>query len=264
MKLLILAAGFGTRLYPLTRDIPKSLLKIGKRHVIDYIWEKIEKVKDIQEVIIITNHKFYRDFLNWAKRKNKGKPHLCVQEGSKKLRILNDKVSHPKERLGAIGDMQFAIEKAKVDEDLLVIGGDTFLNEDLDRFLRFSKDKTPHISVGLYSLHKEDDFRKYAVVKIDRDSKVTYYREKPKFSPCAQGQDKLIGICLYYFPKEKLGLIKRYLSIENKKTDAPGNLISWLHKKTPIYGFRFKGLWLDVGDADTYKKCLMVLRQRRH
>jgi glucose-1-phosphate thymidylyltransferase len=188
MKVLILAAGFGTRLYPLTKDIPKPLLKIGKKYLVDYILEKFEKTKDIREILIITNQRFYRNFLNWAKRK----------DFDKKLRILNDKISN--------------------------------FNE------------------------KEEVLKRYAIVKIDRDSKIIYYKEKPK-----KVISKLVGICLYYFPKERLGEIKEFLSLKDTKKDAPGNYIAWLYKRIPVYGFKFKGDWFDIGHPDTYRKaCLMV------
>jgi len=241
MKALILAAGFGTRLYPLTENISKPLLKLGKKHLIDYILESLKKIRDCEEILIITNQRFYKDFLDWAKvAKNK------------RLRILNNEVSDFKERLGAIGDMQFAIDKAKINEDLLVIGGDTFLQADLNNFIRFSQSKSSPISVGLYYLNR-DNPKRYAVVKINGDSRVIYYKEKPK-----RAISKLVGICLYYFPKERLGMIKEYLNLK-KKTDAPGNLISWLYKRTPIYGFKFRGLWFDIGHPDTYRRAKEVL-----
>ncbi len=246
MKALILAAGFGTRLYPLTKDTPKPLLKIGKRYLADYLVEKFEKIKDINEVLIVTNQKFYKNFLDWLKKRNFGK----------RLKILNDGTQNLKESLGAIGDMRFSIEKAKVAEDLIIIGGDTFLEDNLSEFYKFAKSKSPSISVGLYRLNRKDDVKKYSVVKVDRDLKIIYYREKPK-----KVISDLIGICLYYFPKERFSLLGEYLSLKKMSTDAPGNLISWLYRKIPTYGFEFRGFWLDVGHPDTYKKVKEALEK---
>lgn len=246
MKALILAAGFGTRLYPLTKDTPKPLLKIGKRYLADYLVEKFKKIKDINEVLIITNQKFYRNFLDWSKKRNFGK----------RLKILNDGTQNIKESLGAIGDIYFSIEKAKINEDLIIIGGDTFLGNNLNKFYKFARSRSPAISVGLYCLNKKDNIKRYAVVRIDKNSKIVYYREKPK-----KAISDLIGICLYYFPKERFSLLGEYLSLKEMSTDAPGNLISWLYRRIPVYGFEFRGLWLDVGHPDTYKKVKEALEK---
>lgn len=246
MKALILAAGFGTRLYPLTKDIPKPLLKIGKRYLADYLVEKFEEIEDIDEVLIITNQKFYKNFLDWSKKRN----------FNKRLKILNDGTQNLKERLGAIGDIHFSVGKAKINEDLIIIGGDTFLEDNLNKFYKFARSKSPAISVGLYHLNKKGDTKRYAVVKIDRNSKIVYYREKPR-----KAISDLIGICLYYFPKRRFSLLKEYLNLKGVSTDAPGSLISWLYRRIPVYGFEFKGFWLDVGHPDTYKKVKEVLKK---
>jgi glucose-1-phosphate thymidylyltransferase len=237
MKSLILAAGYATRLYPLTREYPKSLLLVKDRPIIDYIIEKIEAASAIDEIIVVTNSKFFKRFLEWQRR----------QPAKIKISLLDDLTKDNEGRLGAIGDMNFSINKKRITDDLLVIGGDNLFNGNLKRFLGFARNCRRNPVIGVYDIKVKREASNYGVIRLDEKKRVVDFKEKP-VSP----QSALIAMCLYYFPREKLGLIKEYLSKKIEKRDAMGFYIDWLRKKVPVYGFVFSGKWYDIGDYKFY------------
>lgn len=239
MKALILAAGYATRLYPLTKEYPKSLLLIKRKPIIDYIVEKLEAVEGLDEVIVITNSKFFGQFKAWQQK-------CCVKI---KISLVDDLTRDNATRLGAIGDMNFAIDKKGIASDLLVIGGDNLFNGTLKRFLCFVRQRKVSPVIGAFDIKAKEEASKYGVMKLDTQKRVVDFQEKP-LSP----KSTLVAMCLYYFPKEKLGLIKEYLHSKKEKKDAMGFYIDWLRKKLPVYGFVFNGKWFDIGDYKFYNK----------
>lgn len=237
MKALILAAGYATRLYPLTKEYPKPLLEINKRPLIDYILEKIEPLKEINGVIVVTNGKFIAKFRDWKKG----------IEIKKKLCIVNDLTYSLDDRRGAIGDIAFVIEKMRIKDDLLVIGGDNLFDTDLKGFMSFAKNKKSNSVIGVYDIKDKSKTNKYGVIKLDKENKIVDFKEKPK-----SAASTLVAMCFYYFPKNKLGAIKEYLNSRLNKRDATGFYIDWLRKREDIYGYRFKGHWYDIGDVKFY------------
>lgn len=236
MKALILAAGYGTRLYPLTRNIPKPLLSIARRPVIGHIIERLEEIGDIDEILIVTNQRFVRFFGDW----------LTNFDSKKPIKIINDRTVSEKSRLGAIGDMDFVIKTEGLDDDLLVVGGDNLFRFNLSRFVKFAKSKGLSCCVGLYQVENRESVKKYSVVELGEDGKIISFQEKPRLP-----RSTLIAVCIYYFPKKKLLLIPRYLK-EGNNPDAPGYYISWLCKTDRVYGFTFRGSWYDIGDLASY------------
>lgn len=236
MKALILAAGYATRLYPLTKDFPKPLLKVGNRAIIDYIVEKIDRLEDIDEIIVITNDCFFSQFKDWAK----------TIISNKKIDILNDLTKTVIQKRGAIGDIRFTIENKLLYDDLLVIGGDNLFDGYLEDFIRFAKTKNSSI-IGIYDMKDKNIAKKYGVVKIDEENKIIDFQEKPK-----NPKSSLVAMCLYYFPKKKLDFIKKYLLTKTDKKDATGFYIDWLSKRNTVYGFIFGGHWFDIGHHDFY------------
>lgn len=239
MKALILAAGYATRLYPITKEYPKPLLKVKGRPIIDYIVDKIKKVNDIDEVLVVTNSKFIGQFRHWGSR-------LSL---NKRLRLIDDLTRDNVSRLGAIGDMDFAINKRGIKDDLLVIGGDNLFNGDLRDFISFAKTKPGSPVIGAFEIGSKINARKYGVVKLDKENMIIDFEEKPK-----RPKSTLVAMCLYYFPKERLKLIKEYLDRRGKKHDATGLYIDWLRKKQAVYGFVFFGRWYDIGDYKFYNE----------
>lgn len=240
MKALILAAGYAVRLYPLTKQYPKPLLKVGKKNlpIINYIIAKLEAIQEIDEIIVVTNSKFISVFRKWSK----------TVKCSKSISLVDDLTSTPEDKKGAIGDIAFAIEKKKINSDLLVIGGDNLFDCCLEEFLIFSKSKHKHPIIGIYDMKDYLHAHKYGVVSLNHNSRITDFKEKPK-----NPKSSLVAMCLYYFPKIKLKLVKDYLKIR-KKSDATGFYIDWLRKKEPVYGFIFNGRWFDIGDHNFYNK----------
>ncbi|MDP1853429.1 MAG: nucleotidyltransferase family protein [Candidatus Omnitrophota bacterium] len=248
MKALILAAGYATRLYPLTENMPKPLLKIAGRPIINYIVDKLEKINGVDEVFIVTNAKFFSCFKKWAKE----------IDFKIKVTIVNDGTKSEKSRIGAIGDINLVIKKEHINDDLLILGGDNLFTWGLGDFVDYALDKKPALTVGLYDMKNKAAASRYGVAGINRGRRIINFEEKPSLP-----KSRLVAMCLYYFPKEKLSLTGEYLrGIKNLcKNDATGNYISWLYDKEPVYGFVFKGHWYDIGHVDAYKTADTVFTQ---
>lgn len=239
MKALVLAAGYAVRLYPLTKQYPKPLLKVGNKTIIDYIIDKIERLDEIDEVVIVTNSRYFSVFKKWADER----------KTVKKLSLIDDLTFTPEDKRGAIGDMYFSINTAKINDDLLVIGGDNLFEESLKEFISFSKKIKNFPVVGIYDIKDLTHADKYGVIILDKENKVIDFEEKPKLP-----KSSLIAMCLYYFPKSKLKLIEEYLHYKNNKSDATGFYIDWLSRNHPVYGFIFKQQWYDIGDKNFLNK----------
>jgi glucose-1-phosphate thymidylyltransferase len=239
MKALILAAGYATRLYPLTKEFPKPLLMVQGRPIIDYIIDKLEAINEVDEIIVVTNTKFISRFRKWADE----------SQNSRRISLVDDLTKDLKSRRGAVGDMYFAIVKKRLNDNLLVIGGDNLFGGDLEDFLSFAKSNRAHPVIGVYDIKDKLEARKYGVVKLNRKKQLVYFAEKP-----TDPQSTLVAMCLYYFPKEKLGLVKEYARAHVGGHDATGFYIDWLRKKVPVYGFIFSGRWYDIGDHKFYNE----------
>lgn len=239
MKALILAAGYATRLYPLTKKYPKPLLVVGKKPIIDYIIEKVSAIDAIDEIIVVTNSKFISAFRQWTHA-------LKIQ---KRLTLVDDLTKELEDRRGAIGDMHFVVKETRLDDDILVIGGDNLFDEDLHGFLAFAKANYPHPVIGVYDILHKEHASKYGVVKLDAHHQVIDFQEKPKVP-----ESTFIAMCLYYFPRERLGLIREYMETKTNKKDATGFYIDWLRKREKVYGFIFRGRWYDIGHHEHYKE----------
>lgn len=247
MKVLILAAGYGTRLYPLTKKYPKALLPVARRPLIDYIIDKLSGIKSINEVIVVTNAKFCLNFTAWARR--------VRAKGMKfRLKILNDGTRTEKTRLGAIGDIHFALGSENIREDTLIIGGDNLFEEDLSHFLKFAYAQKSRAAIGIYDIGKKSGASKYGVVTLGSgNNRITGFSEKPAYP-----KSSLIATCLYYIPKEKLGYFKDYFNDPRSEKDSAGSFISWLSKKEDVYGFVFRKHWYDIGDPRAYQEAERV------
>lgn len=232
VKAIILAAGYATRLYPLTKEYPKPLLKVKGRPILDYIVNKLEAIKQIDEIIVVTNSKFITRFRQWKR----------LSRIKKKLTLVDDLTRSNADRLGAIGDVNFAVNKKRVNDDILVIGGDNLFNAGLKNFLSFAGSNQPAATIGVYKLQELKEASRYGVVKLDGNKRVVDFQEKPKHP-----ESRLVAMCLYYIPAGCLGLIKDYMKIRNK-ADATGNYIDWLKDRVDTYGFIFRGSWYDIGD----------------
>lgn len=239
MKALLLAAGYATRLYPLTLNKPKPLLPIAGRPVLEFILDIIEPLKSIDEIFVVTNDKFYKDFEGWR----------SGHRGSKKITVVNDGTGSNKDRLGATGDIRFVIKEKNVKSDLLVLAGDNIFRTDLSGFIDFSLSKRPSISIGLYDVKDLTLAKKYGIVSLGSDKRIIEFREKPE-----KPASTLAAKCLYFFPEEKLDVMEAYLTLDRAK-DAPGYFLEWLCKKEPVFGYIFEDeKWFDIGDKRSYEE----------
>lgn len=239
MKSLILAAGYATRMYPLTLNRAKPLLPVGGKPAIEHIIERIEEIEEIDKILVVTNQKFFRQFEAWRKKFSTRKA----------LKILNDKTLSEQDRLGAVGDMDFVIKEEKITEDLLVIAGDNLFELGLREFVDFARLKSPASSVGLYDIKDKEAVKRYSQVCLDQNDRIIKFVEKPE-----KPTSTLVAKCIYFFSKSKLGLISEYLS-SGGSTDAPGHYIAWLCEKGfAVCGFTFCGRWYDIGNREIYKR----------
>jgi len=237
MKALILAAGYATRLYPLTKEYPKPLLKVNHKPIINYIVDKLKRIPEIDEIIVVTNSKFSARFKSWGKK----------IRSPKVITVLDDQTKDNHHRLGAIGDMDFAITRKKIKDDLLVVGGDNLFDGKLEGFLSFAAGHHNKPVIGAYNIRSKSKARHYGVMKLDKFKRVIDFQEKPK-----KPHSTIVAMCLYYFPKDELGLISEYQKKKDKLHDATGFYIDWLRKKINVYSFVFKGRWYDIGDHKFY------------
>lgn len=236
MKAIVLAAGYATRLYPLTLNRAKPLLPVGGRPIIDYIIEGITEVPEIDTVYVVTNNRFYNDFVNWRREAGFDKEIIVINDGT----ISDD------DKLGAIGDIDLVINKMEIKDDLIIVAGDNLFSFGLERFLDFFK--THGLSIAAYKYPYKHELSHYGLVELDEASRVVSFQEKPD-----EPKSDLVAICLYGFPVNKLGLIHKYLESGSNK-DAPGHYLQWLVSKEKVYAFVFHAQWHDIGTPEAYER----------
>ncbi len=233
MKCILLCAGYATRLFPLTENFPKPLLKVGGRALLDYILDEVNTIDEVDKIFIITNNKYAHHFEDWTRQKNNIKP----------IEVINDMTLSNDDRLGAIGDISYTIEKGNIDDDLLIIAGDNLFTFNLKDYVDFQKTK----NAPCVTVREENDINKLkglGVATLDENNKIVNFVEKPQ-----EPQSKYAVYAEYLYPKEVLPLFKEYLS-EGNSNDAPGNFVAYLCKKMPTYAYVFKGECYDVGTHD--------------
>ena len=231
----MLAAGYATRLEPLTERVAKPLLPLAGQPMLEYLYEKIAAVEAIDELHVVTNSRFAADFRDWA---TGGERPLSVK-------VHDDGTSSNDDRLGAIGDVRFVVERAGLEgEDLLIIAGDNLFDFDLRDFVAFWSSKQGGSAIGVHDVGELELMRQYAMVELDEDDRVTFLVEKPE-----EPTSTLAGIAVYLYRAEHAGLVRDYLA-EGNSPDQPGRFVVWLYRRVPVYGYRFPGAWLDIGDRE--------------
>ena len=238
---LILAAGYATRLQPLTDDFPKHLLPVGGRPMVDWIVDKLEEA-DVADVHLVTNARFAHVFEEWAD----GKAVIVHDDGT----TTND------DRLGAIGDIRFVQERAALDDDLLVIAGDNLFDYSLVDFVAFWRSKGDASALAVHDVRDVDLARKYGIVDLDGDDRIVGFVEKPEDPPST-----LAATATYLYAREHAALVATYLA-DGNPPDQPGNYVAWLHGRVPVYAYRFAGGWYDIGDAGQLLEADNLMRRR--
>lgn len=233
MKCILLCAGYATRLFPLTKNFPKALLDVGGSPILDYILEDVNAIEDVDEIYLVTNKKYTPHFEKWANEKNNNKP----------IKVFNDNTTDNENRLGAIGDIEFVIEQAGIDDDILVVAGDNLFDFKLKDFVDYQKKMgTPAVCV---KKEKYEDLKRLGVVQTDEQNKIIGFEEKPE-SP----KGEYAAYAEYIYPRNVVPVFKEYIN-EGNNIDAPGNFVAYLHKKMPVYAYEFQGECYDVGTHES-------------
>jgi len=247
MQVLILAAGYATRLYPLTLDKPKPLLPVAGKPMLEHIIDHLSTVKDLGEMFIVTNQKFVSHFTQWSEKYRKEKTAF-------NFKVINDGSTSDTDKLGAIGDIHLVITKENVTGDLVVVAGDNLFDSSLAPFVEFARaGKSPVLAV--YDVGDLEQIKKYNSINLDKDGIITFFEEKPK-NPTST----LTGIALYYFPADVVEMIKTYIN-EGNNPDQPGRLIQWLYPRVPVRTWRVPGRWFDIGSKETLEEADRIFGQ---
>jgi glucose-1-phosphate thymidylyltransferase len=241
MRALILAAGYATRLRPLTERVAKPLLPLAGRPMTDYILDRVREVDAVEEVHVVTNSKFADAFRAWA-------PDAVT--------VHDDGTASEDDRLGAIGDIRFVLDRAGRDAHLIVIAGDNLFDYSLRDYVEWWRGKGEASAVAVYEHPDRELVKHYGVVALDDDERVVSFEEKPPDPP-----SNLAATACYLYHREHLPWIDRYLD-EGNSPDQPGRLVEWLHTRVPVYGYRFSGEWLDIGNKDQLLEADNRLRAR--
>jgi len=244
MKIIILAAGYATRLYPLTLTRPKPLLPVAGKPMIDHVLDNLAGIGGIDRVFIVTNAKFADQFQKWAEDYRERKAKLDFT-------IVNDRSTDDTNKLGAIGDLHLVITRGKVDDDIIVVAGDNLFSEKLDGFGRYCREKNAPV-LAVYDVGNLEEIKKYNSISIDESGKITFFEEKPK-----KPTSTITGIALYFYPRSAVPKIREYIA-EGNNPDQPGRLIQWLYPKMPVYTWTVPGLWYDIGSKESLEEANRV------
>jgi len=240
MKVIILAAGYATRLYPLTLTQPKPLLPVAGQPMVEYVLDNLAPMGGIDRIYVVTNAKFAGHFQRWADAYRATKSKL-------EFTVVNDGSTDDTNKLGAIGDIHFVLQNQHVDDDLIIVAGANLFSEKLDGFGRFCREKQAPV-VAVYDVKELEQIKKYNALTLAPDGRITFFEEKPK-NPTST----LTAIALYFYPRSTLPLIRQYIA-EGNNPDQPGRLIQWLYPRTPVYTWTVPGIWYDIGSKETLEE----------
>lgn len=240
MNVIILAAGYATRLHPLTLNKAKPLLDVAGKPIIEWVMDNLAPVPDVKTIYVVTNEKFAKDFQEWAKGYTSRHPDL-------KLKIINDGTTSDSDKLGAIGDINLVITREQLqNDDLLIVAGDNLFSEPLTDFVANARGAKAVLAT--YDVGDLEQVKKYSNIITDNEGVITDFEEKP-----AKPKDTLAGIALYYFSRDTVPMFTTYTAA-GKNPDQPGRFIQWLYKQTPVKTEQIKGIWFDIGSKETLEE----------
>lgn len=241
MKALILAAGYGTRIQEAVKDKPKALIEVSNKTILDYLFDQLRDMSGIDDFYLVTNSKFYDQFVAWRNAHNI------------KIEILDDKTSSNEERLGAVGDLQLLIDRYNIQDDILVCAADTIVQPKLAPFVEsFDKNRASWICVRREP--SEEDRKHRGIVSVDNKMRVIDFEEKPD-----KPKSDLASVPFYIYPKEIIPMIKEFLDT-GANADAPGHFVAWLYKKQPVYAYNIEGKVMDIGNPESLEKARQVFK----
>jgi glucose-1-phosphate thymidylyltransferase len=239
MVALVLAAGYATRLYPLTRNYPKALLKIGGKAIVDHICDEIGTISAISRTVVVSNEKYYGFFCEWARARARD------QTGPRGLAVLSDGTGSEETRLGAIGDIRFAIEREGICDDMLIIAGDNFFTFRLRDFYSYYEAQDADCAI-VKRISDREVLKGKGIAVTDPGGRILEFEEKPQ-SP----RSDLVVYAAYIYKRDTLPLIGEYLG-EGNNPDAPGYFAAWLCKRKRLMAYAFDGECYDVGTPESY------------
>ena len=235
MKCLILAAGYATRLYPLTENFPKPLLEVKGKTILDWLVDDIDTSGLMDQYIVVSNHKFIHHFEKWAVGKKQN------------ITVLDDGTSTNETRHGAVKDIQFAIDELKLNDDLLIIAGDNVLDFSLVKFIQYAQEKNTSC-IMRYFEPKLERLQKSGVIVTENDGLVLNMQEKPK-----EPKSTWCYPPFYFIVKKDVPMVAKSIAA-GCGTDAPGSFIAWLYKKVSVYSMRMPGKRYDIGTLESYEQ----------
>ena len=235
MKCLFLAAGYATRLYPLTENFPKPLLEVAGKPILDWLIDDMAQTGLVDEYIVISNHKFAQIFRDWA-----------VRHTSVTIRVVDDGTMTNETRLGAVRDIQFAIEQLHLDDDLLVMAGDNLLDFSLAGFIKYAREKAATCVMRYYEPN-EAKLHKSGVAELGLDDKLIAMQEKP-----SEPKSHWCLPAFYYYTRQDAQLVQKGIE-SGCGTDAPGSFIAWLCGQTSVYAWEMPGHRYDIGNLESYE-----------
>lgn len=239
MKAIILAAGYATRLYPLTENMPKALLNVGNKPILEHLLDAFANEKAIDEIHIVSNARFYGQLKAWADSARKGY--------KQKITVWNDGTTSNENRLGAIGDIQYVIEKAAIDDDLFVAASDNLLSKPLDGYFEdFRKHGCDLLLTG--RLFDSEERKRYAILQLDASGRVIDLEEKPQ-----NPKSDIAAYAEYIYTRDTLPLIKQYID-EGNNPDSPGHFPEWLYKRKEVRAYIYDGECVDIGTIKMYNE----------
>lgn len=245
MKAIILVAGYATRLYPLTINTPKALLTLNNKPILDYIIDEVNEIKEIDNIIVVSNHKFYTNFDEWAKNKNNIKP----------ITVLDDGTTTEDDRRGAIGDISFAIETCNINEEIMVIAGDNYFTYKLNDYYNFYKENKKDC-VCVKVIDDREEIKQFAVAIINENNKIIDLEEKPK-----EPKSNIAVFATYIYKQDTIPLFSKYLKEGNNK-DAPGYFVQWLYTRKDVQAYIMNGDCYDIGTPESYLEVQKILENK--
>jgi glucose-1-phosphate thymidylyltransferase len=245
MNVLILAAGYATRLYPLTLNKAKPLLVVGGKPIIEWLVDNLSGIPDLETIYVVTNDKFAGDFQTWSQSYQKRHPEF-------KFEIINDGSTSEEDKLGAIGDINFVVTHKNLSQtSLLIAAGDNLFTNSLADFVEYARNTD--VTIAAYDVGDSEAIKKYGNVSVDAEGILTRFEEKPQ-----KPQGTLAAIALYYYSPAVLSLLRTYLAAGNN-ADQPGRFVQWLYTRKPVKTFQIKGRWLDIGSKETLENADRIL-----
>ncbi|MBI4353748.1 MAG: nucleotidyltransferase family protein [Candidatus Omnitrophica bacterium] len=242
---ILLAAGYGTRLYPLTRTRPKALLPMGREVVLDVIFRALAEVPRLSQTVLVTNHRFAPDFQHWGRKR----PY--------RFELVDDGTSTPETRLGAIRDVLVGWQRLPETDDVLVVGTDNLFTGSLEPMVRFAWTKSPSATVAVARVSQAKEASRFGVIEMEVDGRVIRCLEKPAHPPCLT-----VGLCLYYFPSSCRTRMEAYVA-QSGSGDAPGYFIEWLAAREAVYATVMEGMWCDIGSQDAYDQAVRDWKENK-